>query len=135
MKIGMAELLKKVSEEPKKEKKIELLRKHYSPAFKDLMRLAFNTDVKWALPEGPPPYKPCPYLDQEGRLYTEIRRLYLFLEGGHPTLNQVKREGLFIALLESLAPADAELLISVKDKKLPYKGVNQKLFREAYEDF
>jgi hypothetical protein len=65
-------------------------------------------------------------------LYSETRRLYIFIEGGNPNIPRVKREALFIAMLESLAPADAKLICAAKDKKLPYKGLTVKLINEAF---
>ena len=75
--------------------------------------------MKFALPEGRPPFNPATQADIEGRLYMEMRRVYLFTEGGHPTLKQKRREELFIQLLESVSPDDAELLIGMKDHELP----------------
>lgn len=132
MKLGIAEILDKVSKVAKKEEKIEMLRKHDSSAIRTILKYALEPQIKWALPEGDPPYKPCPYLDQENMLYSEARRLYLFIEGGNPNLNKIKREALFIELLESIAPADAKLICAAKDKKIPYKGINVKLINEAY---
>jgi hypothetical protein len=132
MRLGIAEILEKVSIEPKRELKIEMLRKHDSSAMRTVLKYALDPEVKWALPEGTPPYKPCDYLDQENMLYSEARRLYLFIEGGNPNLNTLKRETLFIQLLESVAPADAKLICAAKEKKLPYKGLTIKLINEAY---
>ena len=39
---------------------------------------------------------------------------------------------MFIQTLESIDPEDAELLCSIKDKKIPYKGITSKLVTEAY---
>jgi hypothetical protein len=132
MRLGIAEILEKVSNEPKRELKIEMLRKHDSSAMRTILKYALDPEIRWALPEGTPPYKPCDYLDQENMLYSEARRLYLFIEGGNPNLNTLKREALFIQLLESIAPADAKLICAAKDKKLPYKGLTTKLINEAY---
>jgi len=132
MRLGIAEILEKVSKEETKEAKIQLLRKHDSVPMRTILKSAFDPAIKWNLPKGDPPYKPCEYLDQENMLYSETRRLYLFMEGGNPGLTTVKREALFIGLLESLAPADAKLLCAVKDKKMPYKGITVKLVNEAY---
>jgi hypothetical protein len=132
MRLGIAEILEKVSNEPKRELKIEMLRKHDSSAMRTVLKYALDPEIKWALPEGTPPYKPCDYLDQENMLYSEARRLYLFIEGGNPNLNTLKREALFIQLIESIAPADAKLICAAKDKKLPYKGLTTKLINEAY---
>jgi hypothetical protein len=132
MKLGMAEILEMVSKQTTKEGKIEMLRKHESVPLKMVLRAALDPTIKWALPEGEPPYKPCEYLDQENMLYSETRRLYIFIEGGNPNIPRVKREALFIAMLESLAPADAKLICAAKDKKLPYKGLTVKLINEAF---
>jgi len=132
MRLGIAEILEKVSNEPKRELKIEMLRKHDSSAIRTILKYALDPEIKWALPEGTPPYKPCDYLDQENMLYSEARRLYLFIEGGNPNLSTIKREALFIQLIESIAPADAKLICAAKDKKLPYKGLTTKLINEAY---
>jgi hypothetical protein len=65
-------------------------------------------------------------------LYQEQRRLYLFIAGGHPDLSQLRRETLFIQVLESIPPEEAELLLAVKDKKLPYKGITKEIVQEAF---
>jgi hypothetical protein len=44
----------------------------------------------------------------------------------------VRREYLFIQLLESLAPTEAALLEAVKDKKIPYKGMTQNFVEEVF---
>lgn len=132
MKLGIAEILDKVSKVNTKEEKIEILRKNDSSAIRTVLKYALDPTITWALPKGDPPYKPCPYLDQENMLYSEARRLYLFIEGGNPNLNKIKRETLFIGLLESVAPADAKLLCAAKDKKIPFKGITVKLINEAY---
>ncbi|NDB83826.1 MAG: hypothetical protein EB127_14045, partial [Alphaproteobacteria bacterium] len=55
-----------------------------------------------------------------------------FLEGGNNDLTKLKREQLFIGLLESLDKEDAKLLCAVKDKKLPYKGITQQVVKDAF---
>jgi hypothetical protein len=39
---------------------------------------------------------------------------------------------LFIEFLESLDPDDAELIIGMKDKKLPFRGLTKKTVCEAF---
>lgn len=46
----------------------------------------------------------------------------------HPT----RREQLFIQFIEGLEPEDAKLMCSVKDKKIPYKGITAKLVNTAF---
>lgn len=132
MRLGISEVLELVSKESSKQAKIELLRKHYTPALAQFVRAALDPVFEWDLPPGTPPYKPNPYPGQENNLMQEVRKLYLFFKGGNPNLSKVKREYLFIQMLESISPKDAELLVAAKDKKLPYKGLTVKLFNEAY---
>ena len=44
----------------------------------------------------------------------------------------MKRERIFIDLLESLHAKEAEVLVLAKDKKLKYKGITGKLVSDAY---
>ena len=130
MRLGIAEVLKQVSEQKTKEEKINVFRKNDSSALRTVLKYALDPAVKWALPAGAPPYKPAPYLDQQAMLYNEARRLYLFIEGGNPNLTPLKRETLFIGLLESIDPEDAKVLLAAKDKKL--KGVTAAIVNEAF---
>lgn len=135
MQLGIAEILKRVSEKPTRKEKIEELRKyHDNSVLTLLLKMSMDKGLKWKIPEGEPPYKPSPDFDQQGMLYKEMKRMYLFLDGIPQSANisQLKREKLFIELLESLHPDDAKLLIAVKDKKPLAKGITEKLVAEAF---
>jgi hypothetical protein len=132
MKLGLAEILKKASEIEKKADKIEWFRRNDSPALRALLKYAFDPKVKFLLPEGAPPYKPNTLPDLQSVLYSELRKLYLFIEGGNDNLKPTRREYLFIQLLENLDKDDAELIAAVKDKKVPYKGITKKFVEEIY---
>lgn len=133
MKLGVAEILEQVSKLKKKDERIEALRKHGdNRAMLQILQYAYDPRIKWLLPEGTPPFKKNEYLDQESNLYSEVRRLYLFIEGGNPNLTTTKREMLFIGLLEMITPADAVLLCAAKDKKLPYKNITPEIVNEAF---
>jgi hypothetical protein len=56
----------------------------------------------------------------------------LFIEGGNPNLTPLKRESLFIGLIESIDPEDAKVLLAAKDKKLPVKGITSTIVNEAF---
>jgi hypothetical protein len=117
---------------PNDDEKIKCLQANDNTALRTILKYAYDPNITWALPEGDPPYKPCEYPHQENMLYQEIRRLYLFLQGGNPNLKQLKRESMFIEVLQSVDPEDAKLLLAIKEKKLPYKGLNSKLVQKAY---
>lgn len=132
MRKSISSILKTVSEGKTVNDKVALLQQLATEPVLIILKYAFDPSIKFILPEGAPPYKPCEFLDQEGRLYAELRRLYLFVEGGNPSLTKVKREFLFIQLLESIDKQDAELLCAVKDKKLPYKGLTASVVKKAF---
>ena len=128
--LAIAEILDLVKESKDVQTKVSLLRQYDSETLRYILELAFHPNVGWWLPEGAPPYKPCEVLDTEGRLYQEARTLPLYLYGNRPDLKQHQRENLFIGLLESLHPKDANLLIAIKDKKVA--GLNVATINEAF---
>ena len=65
-------------------------------------------------------------------LYSEMRRMYVFLEG-KSNVSKVRREQLFIEILEQLDPDDALLLLEVKSRKI--KGVSKNVVKQAFDDF
>jgi hypothetical protein len=130
-KLSIGKILQRCMEFEKKEDKISALRANQSPAMLQILKYTFDPNIKFLLPKGDPPYNPLEF-DEPGRLYVEARKLYLFIEGGHPTLNQLKRESLFIALLENINPEDANLILAMKDKKSPLKGLTKNLVSTAF---
>ena len=75
--------------------------------------------------------------DNEG--HTTIRReyknFYHFLKGGNDSLNNIRRETMFINILEGLHPLEAEIITLVKDKKLETKyKITKDIVSEAYSD-
>ena len=114
------------------EEQIKCLQANDNQAIRIVLQYCFHPDAKWELPEGTPPYKPCEYPNVDNMLYSEARKLYLFLEGGNNNLTPLKREKMFIDLLECVTPEDAKLLLSVKEKKLPFNGLKPETIKKAY---
>lgn len=131
---SLAWILEFVSKLPNEEEQIKCLRANDNFAMKTILKGAFDPSIKWLLPEGDAPYTPCEYPNMENMLYLEARRLYLFVEGGNPNLTPLKRESMFIELLQSVTPEDARLLVAVKDKKLPFEGLSAKTVKKAFPE-
>lgn len=135
MQKGIFEILEETSKLKSEKEKIDYLRRHEdNNVLKTILAGAFYEGVKWNLPPGEPPYKPCDPVNAETFLYGEARRLYLFCEGG-PDLTNLRRETLFIELLESVHPKDAEIILAMKEKTLPYKGITKSLVQKAFPGF
>lgn len=120
-----------ISDLPKSER-VTALQQNDTEAMRTVLQYCFHDGIKWLLPEGEVPYTPNQNEDQRNMFFSQVRTLYLYVEGGNPNLKQLRREQLFIALLESIDPEDAKLVVSIKDKKLPYKGIKKEMVQEAF---
>lgn len=133
MKKSISELLTECSKLPSTKQRVEFLQQNDSLAMRVILQYALDPRIVWNLPPGAPPYKPCEFLDQQARLFQELRKLYLFIkDSGAPDLPAIKRETLFIQFLEGIDPQDAKMLCSVKDKKLPFKGITVNVINTAF---
>lgn len=128
--------LEEVERASSRQEKINTLRKYSGPVLKAVLGHTFDPNVKWLLPPGTPPYKALPQdSDMEVSLESEIRRLYLFIEGPQEiqkTLTSRKREELWIGLLESVGPNEAKMLCCMKDGTLPFESITRDLIAEAF---
>lgn len=132
---SVTEILTEVGEVKTFAERVKALKAHEgNAAVKAVLKYAFDPNIKFLLPEGEPPYKENDFPDQQGLLYNQIRRFYLFVEGGHSGLTDLKREDLFIGLLETVDKDDAKTLIGMKDKKIPIKNITPKLTERAFPD-
>jgi hypothetical protein len=132
MQLGISEILEKVSKIKEDVDKINTLRHYRCPALLTVLQGAFDSRIKWLLPEGDPPYKPNLAPETHNVLHSEARKMYLFVEGGRNDLKQLRREALFVELLESVHPNDAKILLSIKDKRLTYPGVTPSIVNLAF---
>ena len=138
------ELLEAVDSERVKARKLDLLRTHGEDSFKMTMIWNFDESVVSMLPEGNVPYQPVESdvqadrekgLPQRTTIRNSARNFYRFIKGGDDAMNKIKREGLFINILETLPPPEAEILVLVKDKALNTKyNITKELVAEAYPE-
>ena len=75
--------------------------------------------------------------DQQGRttIRREVKNFYHFVKGGNDGMNNMRRESMFINILQGLHPLEAEIICLVKDKKLSDKyKITREIVEEAYPD-
>src|SRR5210317_217002 len=126
MKLTYYEILENVSKKKTKKEKIEELKRYSGAPLKTILGYALDPNVVWLLPPGEPPYTPLKdNSDIDGRLDYEFRKLYYFVDGPTP-------EQKFIEILESVDPKEAKLLLAIKEKKLPFKGITKAIVAEAF---
>jgi hypothetical protein len=133
MLLSISEIITKASEMKKNEDKIEYLQKNESIPLRTVLKFTYDTDrIQFLIPNVPPPWKKNGYVGVEGMLYKEARRLGIFVKGGgYDSMNQVKREQLFISLLEDVDDKDAELLAKMIQQK-PLKGLPKSVVVAAF---
>ena len=119
MRLLMHEVLQKVSNAKTKKEKIKLLQEYNTNALRMLLIINFDDSVVSLLPPGNVPYTPneAPEGTEHTILEKEARLLHHFFKGGS-NVSQVKRENMFIQMLEGLNKGEAEVLILAKDKKI-----------------
>lgn len=122
-----------------KQERADILKVNDSFALKSVLQLAFHPNVVAALPEGAPPYKrvdPNQNDYHRGYLHAEARKFGYLVEQPGQNLNRMKRENIFITILESLPGPEADMLIAAKDKKLHklYKGITADVAKLAFPE-
>jgi hypothetical protein len=119
---SLPELFGRVSKAEANDEKIALLRGHKNTqVLHTILQGAFHPDIVWELPEGSPPYKKddSEYGLAPSILEREVRKLVYFTSRtGKLIQNKMKREEIFVNMLESIHPSESELLIQMKDKRL-----------------
>ena len=132
----ISEIFTKINNAKDKPKKIEVLRKYNTPGMRMILKGAFDPKIKWDLPEGTPPYieNEAPAGTEHTFLEVEAKRLYNFAVGGNDQLNKIRKETLFIQMLEGLHADEAKVLIDIKNKSLnkTYKGLTSEMVKEAF---
>ena len=132
----LSEILRKVSNAKTKKEKVDLLRKHNSTALRQMLIINFDDSIVSMMPEGDVPYTPndAPAGTDHTRLEQEYRGLYRFFKGGQDKLPSLKRESMFVQLLEGLSAEEAELLVLAKDGRIneKYKRITKAVISEAF---
>ena len=133
----LSEVLAKVSKQRTKAKKIQVLKENESLHLKSVLIWNFDDSVVSILPEGPVPFEKneAPAGTEHTYLAHEYKILYNFIKGGNDFLKPVKREQLFMQLLEGLHEGEAEVVCLMNDKKLTDKyKVTKAVVTEAFPD-
>ena len=127
MKKYLTQMLAEINDNPKA---IEKYKEEF--LLKVVFAHSFLPDYKMDLPEGEPPFKPAaePMGMTPTNMFSEARRMYVFTR---KDLSALKRESLFISLLEGVHPDEAKVLIAMKDQKLHkmYPKITHKLVSDV----
>ena len=120
----MLDLIEK-SDEP--ETLVAKFGKQYS-SFTDYLRCVFDDRIEFMLPDGKPPYRPADPTAVPSTWHKKHMNLKYFIKiGVTDSMSQVKRERMFIELLESVHPEDALIVCKMIEKKTTVKKLTKEL--------
>jgi len=159
------EILNLANKQRSASKKAEVLKKFEHPCLKSLFIWNFDESIVSVLPPGDVPYSAVNEMDSfkgtlsekiadavekmeelgsqslgsqdQGRssIRKEYSKFYNFVKGGNDSLSSLRRETMFINILQGLHPLEAEIVCLCKDKKLDTKyKVTKEIVSEAYPD-
>ena len=159
------EILDLVIAQKTKARKIEALRKFGDNALKTIFIWNFDETVESTLPPGDVPYAAVDEQDSfsgtlsekirdavdkmeeigskslgsqdqgKSSIRKEYRRFYNFVKGGNDALSSLRKETMFINILQGLHPLEAEIVVLTKDKRLETKyKVSKAIVSEAFPD-
>ena len=132
---NILETLELVGKAKTREEKRQVLTDRDNFATRALLQLNYHPNVKWYLPPGKPPYTPGQVADSTpNSLHFEIKKMDYYVDPSPHDLPLLRRESMFVELLERVDPNDAKLILAVKDRKLSYKGLSYKLVRDTWPD-
>jgi hypothetical protein len=159
------EILDLASKQSSNSKKVDVLKKYEHASLKSIFIWNFDESIISNLPDGEVPYASVGEqnsfsgtmsekiedavekmnelktnsLGSQDQGFSSIRKeytkFYNFVKGGNDGLSSMRRETMFINLLQGLHPLEAEILCLVKDKKLETKyKITKEIVSEAYPD-
>ena len=159
------EVLGAASKMRSKANKVEVIRRYGDNSLKAVLIWNFDESIVTLLPEGEVPYGSnledetktgtlsgkiddavskmnelgSSSLGSQDQGQTTIRKeftkFYNFLKGGNPGMSSLRRESMFIDILQGLHPLEAEILILVKDGRLTDKyNITKDVASEAFPD-
>ncbi len=131
--VNVVETLEMVGKAKTREEKRQILLDRENFATKAILQLNYHPNVKWKIPRGAPPYTPSEN-QADASLHFEVKKLDYYVDPSPHDIPMLRRESMFVQLLERLDPKDAKLIIAMKDKKITYKGLSYKLVKDTWPD-
>jgi hypothetical protein len=131
------EILELASKQRSAAKKAEILQEYRNDALTAILIWNYDDSIISVLPPGEVPYKEneVPVGTDHTSLRREWKHLYNFVKGGNDSLNGLRRETMFIQMLEGLHPEEAKILCLTKDKQLQTKyKITQANVAQAFPD-
>ena len=133
---SIVEILGLVEETKGKQSKVDILKQFVERNdVKYALKAAFDDRVVFTLPEGLPdgfvigdPDTPDGAMDMAPERFIRVfKRMQYWVEGGSAQASQSKREEIYLNTLRSLEKSEAEFLVAIKEKTMPFKSVTKEI--------
>ena len=133
---SIVEILGLVEETKGKQSKVDILKQFTDRNdVKYALKAAFDPRVVFTLPDGLPdgfvigdPDTPEGAMDMAPERFIRVfKRMQYWVEGGSAQASQSKREEIYLNTLRSLEKSEAEFLVAIKDKTMPFKSVTKEI--------
>ena len=133
---SIVEILGLVEETKGKQSKVDILKQFNGRNdVKYALKAAFDDRVQFTLPEGLPdgfvvgvPDTPEGAMDMAPERFIRVfKRMQYWVEGGSAQASQSKREEIYLNTLRSLEKSEAEFLVAIKEKTMPFKSVTKEI--------
>ena len=133
---SIVEILGLVEETKGKQSKVDILKQFNGRNdVKYALKAAFDDRVQFTLPEGLPdgfvvgdPDTPEGAMDMAPERFIRVfKRMQYWVEGGSAQASQSKREEIYLNTLKSLEKSEAEFLVAIKEKTMPFKSVTKEI--------
>lgn len=127
------EVFEKLSNYKQEGRRIEYLKANSTFELRTILAAAFNDKIVFGLPPGAPPYKADKTNPAEAMssMKNVMKNFPVLLASNNTP--QVKKENVFVAMLEGVNYKNAEIIIAAKDKKLTelYPAITRELVEKA----
>ena len=132
MQLFVHEILDQVVKLKKVEEKVAFLHKHNSQVLRDFLKITYDPSVTWLVPDSAPPYTPCEPHNHPSDLRRRINDLTLCIAPRGSQVTPMKREQVFIGVLEAIHPLDAKIVAENALTHKPVKGLTAKVVAQAF---
>jgi hypothetical protein len=129
------EVLEQFEKAKDRKAKVQVLKQNDTLALKSILAGAMDPKVEFLVPKGPVPYTASEEHNAPSNLLKKYKDFRYVVKGGiGEKVPSYKRESIFLGILESVHPRDAELVVKMINKEKPCEGMTLNIIKEAFPD-
>lgn len=133
------EIFAKVCELDDRDERIAYLKEHAYKQVKTILQLCYNDKIELDLPKGKPPFRPCPNAREPSTIANALKLISYCVKENKST-TRLKKEKIFVGILEQIHVEDAGLLCAAKDGTIinyqnkKYRKITKSLVEAAFPE-